>query len=145
MGDHFQKSNSITVSKQESMRVISHRRHPALALDHNHYRWDSPWPKPWRMSQPSTLLIQIGSCWTHAQPSSLSYTKIFSKKLNPNFDAVEELRAYTNVGHQDYEHSAIFKMWPFGLFVIIPSLTYSTFLHWCPSPVSPSTHNCTHP
>ena len=61
MGDHFQYSCAIAVRKQDIMQVISHRQHPTPALDHNKYKWDSPWPRPQRMRLPPTSLTQIGS------------------------------------------------------------------------------------
>ena len=61
-------------------------------------------------------------------------------------DAGEDLRAYTNGGYQDYEHTAILKMLPFKFSLMSNTLhIYFPFTQWRPSSVSLSTYNCTHP
>ena len=42
IGDNLQKSNAIAVRKQEIMWEIDHHQNSTLALDHNHYRLESP-------------------------------------------------------------------------------------------------------
>ena len=49
-------------------------------------------------------------------------------KIQP-CDAVEELRAYTNGGHQDYDHTATLKMSPSDFFKMDnPLQTYSLMM-----------------
>ena len=61
MGDNLKKSHASADRKHDSMQENSQHQHPKLALDQNHYRWESPLTKPQSMHQPPPLLIQIGS------------------------------------------------------------------------------------
>ena len=56
-------------------------------------------------------LILLETC------STISYTrnKILVQNIQP-CDTGEELRAYTNGGHQDYEHTVTLKWFPFWIF-----------------------------
>ena len=82
MGYHFQKSQYIAVRKQNIVQKIHNHQNPTLVLDHNHYRWYLSWTKPQGMYQQQKLSTQIGSFWTHDQPSAPS-EKILSKTSNP--------------------------------------------------------------
>ena len=74
-------------------------------------------------------------------------SSIRNKSLVQNIqpcDSGEELRAYTNVGHQDYDHTATLKLLPFDVFKMNnPLQTYYPLPQWCPSSGSPSTLNWT--
>ena len=83
MGDCFQKLHYITAKKHGIMREIAHHQQPTSTLDHSHYKWDSPWPKPQSRHQSPIALTQTGSSCTCAQPSVPSETRTLSKTSNP--------------------------------------------------------------
>ena len=93
---------------------IAHHKHPTPALDHNCYRWDSPWTRPRRMHQPPASLNQIVSLWTHYQPSVPSEKKSCTN-IQP-CDTGEGLKAYINGWNQDYDHTTTLKMLSFQFF-----------------------------
>ena len=75
-------------------------------------------------------------------------SSIRNKSLVQNIqpcDAGEELMAYTNHGHQDYDHTATFKVVTFwSFFMNNPLQTYHHLPQWSPSSGSSLTLNWTH-
>ena len=83
MGDNFQKLHAMDARRREIMQEITHHQRPTPTLEHTHYKWASPWPKPQRSHRQIILLTQTGSYWTPAQPSVPSETEVLSKTSNP--------------------------------------------------------------
>ena len=83
IGSPFHKLHAITARRQDIIWEIPHHQRPTPVLEHSHYKWDSPWPKPQRRHQQLISLTKTGSSWTHDQPSVPSETRVFSKPSNP--------------------------------------------------------------
>ena len=69
----------------------------------------------------NTNWILLDTCST----TSSIRTKNLVYSIHP-CDAGEALRAYTNGGHQDYDHTATFKIWPFEVYLM--SNTLQTYI-----------------
>ena len=126
---------------------ISCGKFPIINGQHPH--WNTALQVGLTMSQttkeaPTTNIINPN--WILLDTCS-TISSIRNKSLVQNIqpcDSGEELRAYKNGGHQDYDHTATLKLLPFDVFKINNTLqTYYPLPQWRPISGSPSTLNWT--